>query len=175
LCPSKSDDCPHSDLSLIFQTPLTPQQVFTLLSIFFNDETSPKSNKALLPTGLEPFPRLTLSPRLVPGEQAEISFPSPDSSDKPSFLYVAFMSGVETILGRVLDREERNTDESGGESVVQRHFVEIPRDLASHGVVYVVVLRGETEEMGDVRMDEGSVVAGPAISMFPFDAASRPV
>jgi hypothetical protein len=81
------------------------------------------------------------------------------------------MSGVETILGRVLDREERNTDESGGESVVQRHFVEIPRDLASCGVVYVVVLRGETE-MGDVRMDDGSVIAGPAISTFPFDAGS---
>lgn len=80
------------------------------------------------------------------------------------------MSGVKTILG--LDREERNTDGSGGESVVQRHFVEIPRDLASRGVVYVVVLRGETEEMGDVRMDDGSVVAGPAISMFPFDAGS---
>ena len=81
------------------------------------------------------------------------------------------MSGVETILGRVLDREEWNTDESGGESVVQWHFVEIPRDLASCGVVYVVVLRGETE-MGDVRMDDGSVIAGPAISTFPFDAGS---
>jgi hypothetical protein len=34
-----------------------------------------------------------------------------------------------------------------------------------------VVLRGETE-MGDVRMDDGSVIAGPAISTFPFDAGS---
>jgi hypothetical protein len=152
---------------------LPPQQVFTLLSVFFNDETSPKLNKALLPTGLQSFPRLTLSPRLVPGEQAEISFPYSEPTDgTPSFLYVAFMSGVETILGRVHDREERN-NESGETS--KRHFVEIPRDLASRGVVYVIVLRGSTEAIGDVRMDDGSVVAGPAISMFPFDAQGKPI
>lgn len=162
-----------SDLLLVFQTPLTPQQVFTLLSVFFNDQTSPKLNKALLPAGLQSFPRLTLSPRLVPGEQAEVSFPYSDPTDgEPAFLYVAFMSGVETIFGRVLDREERNYD--GGETR-KRYFVEIPRDLASRGVVYVTVLRGSTDAVGDVRMDDGSVVAGPAISTFPFDAQGRSI
>ena len=157
---------------IFFQTPLTPQQVLTLLSVFVNDETSPKPNKALLPTGLQASPRLTLSPRLVPGEQAEISFPYSDPTDgsQPSFLYVAFMSGVETILGRVLNREEQDNNNN-----VKRHFVEIPRDLASRGVVYVVVLRGDTDVMRDVRMDDESVVAGPAIAMFPFDAGSRPI
>ena len=84
------------------------------------------------------------------------------------------MSGVETILGRVLDREEQDNDNHNDETV-KRHFVEIPRDLASRGVVYVVVLRGDTDVMGDVRMGDESVVAGPAIAMFPFDAGSRPI
>lgn len=129
-------------------------------------------NKALLPIGLQSFPRLTLSPRLVPGEQAEISFPYAEPTNgQPSFLYVAFMSGVETILGRVLDREERNDDGQ----MLKRHFVEIPRDLASRGVVYVIVLRGNTQAIADVRMDDGSVVAGPAVSMFPFDAGGKAI
>jgi len=138
-----------------------------------NDQTSPKLNKALLPTGLQSFPRLTLSPRLAPGEQAEISFPYSEPTDgRQDVLYVAFMSGVETILGRVLDREERN--DVNGETLI-RHFVEIPRDLASRGVVYVIVLKGDTDSMGDMSMDDESVVAGPAISMFPFDADGKPI
>ena len=80
------------------------------------------------------------------------------------------MSGVETIFGRVLDREERADDDG---QTTKRHFVEIPRDLASRGVVYVIVLKGSTEEIGDVRIDDESVVAGPAISMFPFDSDGK--
>jgi len=82
------------------------------------------------------------------------------------------MSGVETIIGRVLNREERNND-SG--QTPKQHFVEIPRALASRGVVYVIILRGNTEATGDVMMDDDSVVAGPAISMFPFDAEGKPI
>jgi len=81
------------------------------------------------------------------------------------------MSGVETIFGRVLDREERN---DGGETR-KRYFVEIPRDLASRGVVYVSVLKASSEAIADVRMDDESVVAGPAISMFSFDAEGRSI
>lgn len=121
---------------------------------------------------MESFPRLELSPRLVPGEQAEISFPYPGSRDgEPSFFYVAFMSGVETIFGHVLDREEEQDD---GQTR-KRYFVEIPTDLVSRGVVYVIVLKGNTEEIGDVRIDDESMVAGPAISMFPFDADGKAI
>lgn len=87
-------------------------------------------------------------------------------------MFAAFMSGVEIIFGRVLDREEPSDD--GGQGT-KRYFVEIPRDLASRGVVYVMVLKGDSDDVADVRMDDDSVVAGPAIAMFPFDAEGKAI
>jgi hypothetical protein len=58
---------------------------------------------------------------------------------------------------------------------LRQYFVEIPRDLAGRGVVYVVVLRGDTKVIGDVKMDDDFVVTGPAIAMFPFDAEGKSI
>ena len=51
----------------------------------------------------------------------------------------------------------------------RRFFVEIPRDLATKGSIFVVVVKGR-DTIGEVRLDEQSTVAGPAIVNFPFDA-----
>lgn len=147
------------------QTPLTPSQVLTILSSFFNFDTSPQLNRSLLPANIRTYPRLTLSSRLVPGEEAEISFPySLPEEDEPEFLYAAFLSGPEIIFGHIYERENPAMDGQ------KRFFVVIPRDLASKGVVYVVVVRGISERLLDIRLDDDSVVAGPAIAMFAFNA-----
>ncbi len=88
-------------------------------------------------------------------------------NDDPEFLYVAFLSGAETIFGRVHEREKPTID---GE---QSRRVVIPGDLASKGVVYVIVVKGVSERIRDVRLDDEDVVAGPAIAMFPFNANGK--
>ena len=158
---------------LSFQSPLTPNQVITLLGSFLNYEALLKLNRVLLPANLHPYPRLTLSPQLVPGEQAEISFAySPPPGGNPEILVVAFLSGAETIFSRVLEREERALEGSEG---LKRYFVEIPMDLASKGTIYATVLRGRNWDMSDISLDEDNVIAGPAIAMFTFDAKSNPI
>jgi hypothetical protein len=56
----------------------------------------------------------------------------------------------------------------------RRFFVEIPRDLATKGSVFVVIVKGR-DNIGEVRLDEQSTVAGPAIANFPFDAWNHPI
>ena len=56
----------------------------------------------------------------------------------------------------------------------RRFFVEIPRDLASKGSVFVVVVKGR-DNIGEVRLDEAGTVAGPAIANFPYDAWNNPI
>ncbi len=103
----------------------------------------------------------------------EISFPySLPTNDDPEFLYVAFLSGAETIFGHVHERERPTID---GEQSRRRYFVVIPGDLASKGVVYVIVVKGVSEKIRDVRLDDDSVVAGPAIAMFPFNANGKAI
>jgi len=85
------------------QTPLALNQVLT---VFFDFDTSSQLNRSLLPANVHPYPRLTLSPHLAPGEETEIFSPySSPTNDDPEFLYVAFLSGAETIFGRVHERE----------------------------------------------------------------------
>ena len=152
---------------------MTPNQVITLLGSFLNYEALLKLNRVLLPANLHPYPRLTLSPQLVPGEQAEVSFAySPPPGGNPEILVVAFLSGAETIFSRVLEREERALEGSEG---LKRYFVEIPMDLASKGTIYATVLRGRNWDMSDISLDEDNVIAGPAIAMFTFDAKSNPI
>ena len=97
------------------------------------------------------------------------------TNDDPEFLYVAFLSGAETIFGRVHERERPTI--GGGEPTPsrRRYFVVIPRDLASKGVVYVIVVKGSSEKIRDVRLDDDGVVAGPAIAMFPFNANGKAI
>jgi len=52
--------------------------------------------------------------------------------------------------------------------------VTVPRDLREQGGVYVSVVQGG-EQMGDVRVDDAGMVAGPALVMFAFNAQGNPV
>jgi len=65
-----------SSLTISIQTPLSPNQVTTLLSKSIKFNSCPSKNR-LLPEGYHPHPRLYLS-RLVPGEEAGMSFPYPE-------------------------------------------------------------------------------------------------
>jgi hypothetical protein len=56
----------------------------------------------------------------------------------------------------------------------RRYFVEIPRDLAAKGTVFVIVVKAH-DNIGEVRLDEQSTVAGPAIANFAFDAWNQPI
>ncbi|CAA7268585.1 unnamed protein product [Cyclocybe aegerita] len=151
-----------------FETPLTPNAVLTLLSNFFNFENCPKENHALLPPGVHPYPRLAIAPILVPGQPAEISFPYPQIGGGER-LYVAFLSGAETIFAPLQEKEDGKDKDNK-----KRYFVEIPRDLAGRGTVYVIVVRGR-ENIGEVRLEDEFIVAGPGITMFPFDAWGKPI
>lgn len=153
------------------QTPLSPNQVLTLLTSFFDFDAMPNQNRGLLPAGVHPYPRLSVAPRLVPGEEAEISFPY-SRSDQNERLYAAFLVGFETIFAVIIEREE-HAEGSGSENR-RRYFVQVPRDLAARGTVFVSVVRGR-ENINDVRFDDSSIVAGPAIAMFPFDAFGKPI
>ncbi|KAF9479898.1 hypothetical protein BDN70DRAFT_662439 [Pholiota conissans] len=184
-----------------FETPLTPSQVATLLSNFFDYASCPAGNNNLLPPEHRPHPRLLLSPRLVPGEKAEISFPSTNLERGQRF-YVSFLSGIETIFVPLEMRSEKegvhgqdghdgrdgrdgsnnndhnnngnnnNYRDEGNNDNRNRYFVEIPRDLAGRGTVFVLVVRGP-ENIREVNLDDNNVVAGPAIVMFPFDHENK--
>lgn len=160
---------------LFQQTPLAPNQGATLLSNFFDFESCPPGNRDLLPSGYRPYPRLSLSPRLVPGEKAEISFP-PVNLENDQRLYVAFLTGIETVFVPVEVRSETTHGAGyGGSGEDQiRYFVEISRDLSARGTVFVVLVHGP-EDIRDVNLDEENMVAGPAIAMFPFDANNKPI
>ena len=50
--------------------------------------------------------------------------------------------------------------------------MEIPEDLKSAGTVFVVIFSGG-ENIGEVRLDDETMVAGPAIAVFPFDSRGK--
>ena len=50
--------------------------------------------------------------------------------------------------------------------------MEIPEDLKSAGTVFVVIFKGG-EDIGEVRLDDDTTVAGPGIAVFPFDSRGR--
>lgn len=74
-------------------------------------------------------------------------------------LYVAFLTGAATIFAP-LDKREDN------------YFVDIPEDLKSAGTVFVVIFKGG-EDIAEVRLDDETTVAGPAIAVFPFDSRGK--
>ena len=50
--------------------------------------------------------------------------------------------------------------------------MEIPEDLKSAGTVFVVIFKGG-DDIGEVTLDDETTVAGPAISIFPFDSRGK--
>jgi hypothetical protein len=99
-------------IDISIQTPLTSNHVATLLSKFVDFDSCPAENRDLLPEGYHPHPRLYLSPRLIPGEEAEISFPHPELGQGER-LYTAFMAGAETIFSRITEHEKGKDNGSG--------------------------------------------------------------
>ncbi|KDR66313.1 hypothetical protein GALMADRAFT_81121 [Galerina marginata CBS 339.88] len=156
-----------------FETPLSPNQVLTLLTSFFDFDKMPAQNRALLPANLRPYPRLWLAPRLVPGQEAEISFQNPNVQ-KNERLYAAFLFGFETIFAPITEREDTTIQGADAGHDNRKYFVQIPKDLDVKGTVFVVVLKG-TGNISEVRLDDQSTVAGPAIAMFSFGANHAPI
>ncbi|CAK5265520.1 unnamed protein product [Mycena citricolor] len=123
-----------------FQTALSPSQVYHIASKFI--KSCPSSNSAILPS-LASFASLTVS-NAQPGKTATVDFPVP--KDSTSQLFVAFISGVGAPVF----------------SPVQNGQVQVPISLARTGSVYCVI----TRDGG--RVDDDTIVAGPAIVQFPF-------
>ncbi|PPR02088.1 hypothetical protein CVT24_011222 [Panaeolus cyanescens] len=142
-----------------FETALTPSQVYTLLSCFFDFNSITEQNRALLPAGINPAPRLSLAPRLLPGQQGELSFPYP-SLNEHECLYVVFLTGAANIVAPLIDQHDGH------------YFVEIPLELEGAGTVYIVLIRG-SDNIGDVTVSDQTTVAGPAIAEFPYNAEGK--
>ncbi|KAK7001347.1 protein rds1 [Favolaschia claudopus] len=130
-----------------FDTPLTPNQVYTLASGFI--KSCPTGNARSLPT-LTAFPSLTVADDAHPGSSTTLTFNAPAS---PPQLFAAFISGVGAPVFVPI--------ESGSNKV------EVPRDLI--GVVYCVVTKDGK------RVDDSTTVAGPAILNFGFDSRGQTV
>ena len=120
-------------------------QVYTLAASFIT--SCPSTNPAL---PVKAFPSLTFAPSgPTPGSSIALSFNSTDiSSDTP--LYAAFFTGLSQEFVLITDGN-----------------VTIPNDL--RGQVYVVVSNNET------MANDDTIVAGPAILEFEFDAAGKVV
>ncbi|KAF5324076.1 hypothetical protein D9619_011220 [Psilocybe cf. subviscida] len=167
-----------------FETPLTPNEVVTLFLSFMDFDTCPQENRDRLPPNFRPYPVLTLAPRLVPGEEAEISFPYPGGLGPDEHLYLAFLVGIETIFAPVEERRHTkrgdtnvNTNNFGANKNndnTRRFFVQLPRDLSATGTVYFTLVRGP-DDIRAIRLDDHSIVAGPAIAEFPFDSSYKPI
>ncbi|KAF9041652.1 ferritin-like domain-containing protein [Panaeolus papilionaceus] len=142
-----------------FETALTPSQVYTLLSSFFDFNSLTEDNRALLPAGNWPAPRLSLAPRLLPGQQGEISFPYPNLNEHEC-LYVVFLTGAANIVAPLINQDNGH------------YFVEIPLELEGAGTVYIVLIRG-SDNIGDVVVSDQTTVAGPAIAEFPYNAEGK--
>ena len=50
--------------------------------------------------------------------------------------------------------------------------MEIPEDLKSAGTVFVVIFKG-VENIAEVTLGDETMVAGPAIAVFPFDSRGK--
>ena len=146
-------------------------------------QTCPQENRDRLPPNFRPYPVLTLAPRLVPGEEAEISFPYPSGLGPDEHLYLAFLVGIETIFAPVEERRhtrrgdtKANTNNFGvdNKDTTRRFFVQLPRDLSATGTVYFTLVRGPGDVRA-IRLDDHSIVAGPAIAEIPFDSSYKPI
>ena len=131
----------------------------TIASNFVQPGSCPASNERLLPSNIRTYPQLTLAPKLIPGHENEVSFSFENPLENGEHLYVAFLTGAATIFAP-LDKKE------------DKYVVEIPEDLKSAGTVFVVIFKGG-DDINEVRLDDETTVAGPAIAVFPFDSRGK--
>ncbi|KAF8803462.1 hypothetical protein BYT27DRAFT_7260208 [Phlegmacium glaucopus] len=107
---------------------------------------------------LHQYPQLSLTPELIPRHETLFSF-SLENEQLEEQLYVAFLSGAATIFA-LISKNEGN------------YVVETPEYLRAAGTVVVVVFKGE-KNISEARLDDVSMIAGPAILVFPFDSRRK--
>lgn len=139
-----------------FETPLTVNQVHNLALNFIKQGSCPTSNDGLLPSNLRAYPQLTLAPKLIPGQENQVSFSLDQNLNDGEHCYVAFLSGAATIFAPLKDVEDK-------------YVVDIPQDLKAAGTVYVVIFKGG-KNIDEAMLDDETMIAGPAIAVFPFDS-----
>jgi len=142
-----------------FETPLTVNQVNSFASNFIKQGSCPTSNDVLLPPNLRAYPQLMLAPKLIPGQETQVSFSLEQNLDNGEHLYVAFLSGAATIFAPLKNVEDK-------------YVVEIPEDLRATGTVFVIIFKGG-ENIDEAMLDDETIVAGPAIAVFPFDSRGK--
>lgn len=137
----------HLFTSLTFtptQTPLDPNQVYTLASAFIT--SCPSSNPALPVTA---FPALTASADGVAAPGSKLTLASKALSGSSSSLFAGFLNGqTATVVPLESDMS-----------------VTVPEGLA--GTVYVIITNSSTE------VTDANTVAGPAILELEFNSSEK--
>ncbi|KAF6747290.1 ferritin-like domain-containing protein [Ephemerocybe angulata] len=161
-----------------FETRLTFNQAWTILSNFI--ASCPSQPADILPEGLHAFAPLTIPEQVKPGIEFELSYPvSPEElkDEESQVLFGTFTVGMGTYVQRIRTVVESTSESDSSESsegCKKRHFVTPPVELRGKGAVYISVVKtmdGANEQgMGLDLRDERSVVAGPAIVMFPYNS-----
>lgn len=100
-----------------------------------------------------------LAPKLIPGQETQVSFSLEQNLDNGEHFYVAFLSGAATIFAPL-------------NNVESKYVVEIPEDLRAAGTVFVIIFKGG-ENIDEAMLDDETIVAGPAIAVFPFDSRGK--
>ncbi|KAF8598929.1 hypothetical protein BDV93DRAFT_592558 [Ceratobasidium sp. AG-I] len=134
--------------SSAFDTPLTLNEVYTLAASFI---TSCPSTNPSLP--VKAFPAFSITTATYkPGDTVSISYDTALANGKKT--YVSFTDGLAQVVVPV----------TGSAKSLK---VKLPAGLT--GTVYAVV------STSDKAATDGTIVAGPAVLMFPFGSAARQV
>ncbi|KAF6746660.1 ferritin-like domain-containing protein [Ephemerocybe angulata] len=166
-----------------FETRLTFNQAWTILSNFI--ASCPSQPSDILPDGLHAFAPLTIPDQVKPGVEFELSYPvTPEElkDEESQDLFGTFTVGMGTYIQRIRTVVESMSESDSSESsegCKKRHFVTPPVELGGKGVVYISVVKtmdgANGQDKGLDLRDERSVVAGPAIVMFPFNSRGEEV
>jgi len=129
-----------------FDTSLTPRQAWTALSCYV--EACPRENVELVPPqSLNPFPRLEIIDRLLPGQRGQVRFPGVEDCESRG-LFIVFKTGLQEVKTR-LQKDGTFT---------------VPREVASTGTNFIFVT------LDDKSVCDENIVAGPAIYHFNFSS-----
>jgi len=132
--------------NVAFDTSLTPRQAWTALSCYV--EACPREDVELVPPqSLNPFPRLEIIDRLLPGQRGQVRFPGVEDFESTG-LFIVFKTGLQEVKTR-LQKDGIFT---------------VPREVASTGTNFIFVTSN------DKSVCDENIVAGPAIYHFNFSS-----
>ncbi|KXN86828.1 hypothetical protein AN958_09564 [Leucoagaricus sp. SymC.cos] len=127
-----------------FDTALTLRQAWSALSRYI--ESCPGQNAELVPPqSTNPFPRLDVVSRLVPGQRGQVRFQGADNCEQRG-LYVVFKTGLQEVRAKL---------QNNG-------FFIVPQQVANTGANFIFVT-SNSNPCGDEN-----IVAGPTIYQFSF-------